>query len=53
MEVKFVRWVMGGGVQTHFRMKPNSVEVRLRFEFSWGCDNSILVVSVVDKSELI
>ena len=25
------------GVQTHFRVKPNSVEVVLRL--SWGCDN--------------
>ena len=27
----------GGGVQTHFHVKPNSVEVVLRL--SWGCDN--------------
>ena len=27
----------GGGVQSHFRVKPNSVEVVLRL--SWGCDN--------------
>ena len=26
-----------GGVQSHFRVKPNSVEVVLRL--SWGCDN--------------
>ena len=26
-----------GGVQTHFHVKPNSVEVVLRL--SWGCDN--------------
>ena len=40
MEVEFV-WVVGGvgggGVQSHFRVKPNSVEVVLRL--SWGCDN--------------
>ena len=39
MEVEFV-WVVGGvgggGVQSHFRVKPNSVEVVLRL--SWGCD---------------
>ena len=43
MEVEF-GWVGGGGggvgVQTHFRVKPNSVEVVLRF--SWGCDNKKL-----------
>ena len=27
-----------GGVQTHFRVKPNSVEVVLRL--SCGCDNT-------------
>ena len=27
----------GGGVQSHFHVKPNSVEVVLRL--SWGCDN--------------
>ena len=39
MEVEFVWWGgwVGGGVQTHFRVKPNSVEVVLRL--SWGCDN--------------
>ena len=40
MEVEF-GWVGGGwvaGVQSHFRVKPNSVEVVLRL--SWGCDNS-------------
>ena len=43
MEVEFgwggVGWVGGGvdGVQTHFHVKPNSVEVVLRL--SWGCDN--------------
>ena len=40
MEVEF-GWVggggVGGGVQTHFHVKPNSVEVVLRL--SWGCDN--------------
>ena len=38
MEVEF-GWVGGrvGGVQTHFRVKPNLVEVVLRL--SWGCDN--------------
>ena len=35
MKVEF-GWV-GGGVQTHFHVKPNSVEVVLRL--SWGCDN--------------
>ena len=39
MEVEF-GWVGGvgwGGVQTHFHVKPNSVEVVLRL--SQGCDN--------------
>ena len=40
MEVEF-GWVGGGvgwgGVQTHFHVKPNSVEVVLRL--IWGCDN--------------
>ena len=40
MEVEFgwVGWScwVGVGVQTHFRVKPNSVEVVLRL--SWGCD---------------
>ena len=38
MEVEF-GWVVGGGggVQSHFHVKPNSVEVVLRL--SWGCDN--------------
>ena len=30
-------WWGGVGVQTHFHVKPNSVEVVLRL--SWGCDN--------------
>ena len=40
MEVEF-GWKVGGGggVQTHFHVKPNSVEVVLRL--SWGCDNII------------
>ena len=44
IEVEF-GWVVGGvggvggGVQTHFHVKPNSVEVVLRL--SWGCDNSL------------
>ena len=40
MEVEFGWggwWGGVGGVQTHFRVKPNSVEVVLRL--SWGCDN--------------
>ena len=42
MEVEFGWGVVGGvggggGVQTHFHVKPNSVEVVLRL--SWGCDN--------------
>ena len=39
MEVEF-GWVVGGvggGVQSHFHVQPNSVEVVLRL--SWGCDN--------------
>ena len=31
----------GGGVQSHFRVKPNSVEVVLRL--SWGCDNEKII----------
>ena len=27
----------GGGVQSHFHVKPNSGEIALRL--SWGCDN--------------
>ena len=27
---------LGGGVQSHFHVKPNSVEVVLRL--SWGCE---------------
>ena len=43
MEVEFGWGGVGGGVgwggvQSHFRVKPNSVEVVLRL--SWGCDNS-------------
>ena len=34
----------GGGVQSHFHVKPNSVEVVLRL--SWGCDN-------INETELI
>ena len=30
--------LVGGGVQTHFHVKPNSVEVVLRL--SWGCNNN-------------
>ena len=38
MEVEFGWVVVGGvGVQSHFHVKPNSVEVVLRL--SWGCDN--------------
>ena len=36
-----------GGVQSHFRVKPNSVEVVLRL--SWGCDN-IAYSSFVQKN---
>ena len=35
--VGWVVVVVGGGVQSHFRVKPNSVEVVLRL--TWGCDN--------------
>ena len=46
MEVEF-GWggVGGGGVQTHFHVKPNSVEVVLRL--SWGCDNIFRLVTIV------
>ena len=49
MEVEF-GWVVvrgggGGGVQTHFRVKPNSVEVVLRL--SWGCDNKLYSFSLL------
>ena len=41
MEVEFGwgGWGGVGGVQTHFRVKPNSVEVVLRL--GWGCDKML------------
>ena len=36
LEIEF-GWGGGGGMQTHFRVKPNSVEAVLRL--SWGCGN--------------
>ena len=34
----------GVGVQTHFRVKPNLVEVVLRL--SWGCDNIMHISNI-------
>ena len=48
MEVEFGWVVVGwwvGGVQTHFRVKPNSVEVVLRL--SWGCGNYLRKMLVI------
>ena len=37
----------GGGVQSHFHVKPNSVEVVLRL--SWGCDNLKYLSNILEN----
>ena len=52
MEVEFGCVGGGGGgvgVQTHFHVKPNSVEVVLRL--SWGCENNNLLGSIFQSYE--
>ena len=51
MELEFLGGEVVGGVQTHFRVNPNSVEVVLRL--SWGCDKNYVALLGTPSQKMV